>query len=320
MSGALRAPARVLMLGEQDVAERLPMVTAIAQVRRAFALLRDGLGHNPLRLRQQVGPAQANTMWAAAPSLGALGAKLYPIVRSDVTRGSAFTFLLHTLPEGRLRAVVAAELLGQRRTGAASAVAAEALARPGSRTLAVIGAGGQAAHQAEALSHVLALDEIRIASRGAERRDALVAKLDATLAARVRAAEPEEAVRGADVVVTITGAIEPILRGAWLAPGTLVIAAGSNAASKRELDRETMERCDRIVVDDLAVARRECGDLLANAIPFDRVEALPGLLAPGVAARGRDDVVLFESHGLALQDLMCALHVVEALERADGAA
>ena len=320
MTAALQDAAGVRLLGEQAVARHLPPAAAIACVREAFALLRDGAIENPVRLRQQVGPAGTNTMWAAAPSRGALGVKLYPIVRDDVTRGSAFTFLLHTLPEGRLRAVLAADLLGRRRTGAASAVAAELLAKPGSRTLALIGAGGQARHQAEALAQVLELERVLIASRGTARRDALAAELDAVLDADVRATEAEEAVRGADVVVTITGAQEPVLRGEWLAPGTLVIAAGSNAAAKRELDRAAVERCDRIVVDDLAVARLECGDLLANGIGFESVEAMPVLLAEGAPARDPQHVVLFESHGLAAQDLLCALHVVEAVEREERSA
>jgi ornithine cyclodeaminase/alanine dehydrogenase len=320
MSAALQDVAAVPLLGEQVVERHLPPAAAIACVREAFELLRDGGIENPPRLRQQVGPAATNTMWAAAPSRGALGVKLYPIVREDVTRGSAFTFLLHTLPDGRLRAVLAADLLGRRRTGAASAVAARQLARPDSRTLALIGAGGQARHQAEALAHVLELERVLVASRSAARRDALVAELDAELDAEVRAAEPADAVRAADVVVTITGAREPVLHGEWLAPGTLVIAAGSNVATKRELDRAAVERCARVVVDDLAVAREECGDLLANEIGFERVETLPALLADGAPARDPEHVVLFESHGLAAQDLLCALHVADAVEREEAGA
>jgi ornithine cyclodeaminase/alanine dehydrogenase-like protein (mu-crystallin family) len=307
----------VRFVSEAQVAEHLTPAVALAAVREGFELLRDGAAVNPPRQRQVLGHVTTNTMWAAAPSLGAMGVKLYPIVRSDVTRGSAFTFVLHELPGGTVRAIVSAELLGQRRTAAASALAAQLLARQRPAVLGMIGAGGQARHQVEALVRALPFAEVRIAGRGAARRDALVAELDAALPADVRATSAEESVRGADVVVTITGASEPVLRGAWLEPGTLVIAAGSNVASKRELDRAAIERAARVVVDDLAVAAGECGDLLANGLDPAGAEPLAALLAPGAPPRDARDIVLFESHGLAIQDLVCALRVTEAVEEGE---
>ncbi|MDW5596399.1 NAD(P)-binding domain-containing protein [Conexibacter stalactiti] len=307
----------VLTVSEADVARHLTPALALASVREAFALLGTGAAVNPVRQRQQLGTTVTNTMWAAAPALGALGVKLYPIVRTDVTQGSAFTVVLHELPSGAVRAVISAELLGQRRTAAASAVAAQLLAPPRPRVLGVIGAGSHARHQIEALTAALPLTEVRIASRGPARRDRLAAELDAALPQTVSTGSAEEVVRAADVVVTITGASEPVLHGDWLRDGTLVIAAGSNVADKRELDRSAVERCARIVVDDRDVAAGECGDLLANGFDPGAAEALPRLLLPGAPEREPQDVVLFESHGLALQDLVCALRVVEAIERGE---
>lgn len=304
----------VRTISEREVDRHLSPAVALDAVRTAFELLRDGAAQNPTRQRQQLGPVHTNTMWAAAPPLGAMGVKLYPIVRSDVTQGSAFTFVLHDLPGGTVRAILSAELLGQRRTAAASALAAQLLAPPRPSVLGVIGAGGQARHQIEALVQALPFAEVRVAGRGADRRDALVAELDAKLPVAVRAGAAEEVVRGADVVVTITGSSEPVLRGDWLAPGTLVIAAGSNVASKRELDRDAVARAARIVVDDLAVAAGECGDLLANGLDPSAAEPLAALLRAEAPPRDPDDVVLFESHGLAIQDLVCALRVTEAVE------
>ncbi|HEY8583528.1 MAG TPA: hypothetical protein VIL49_11295, partial [Capillimicrobium sp.] len=244
--------------------------------------------------------------------------KLYPIVRSDVTRGGGFTFVLHTLPGGAVRAVVSAELLGQRRTAAVSALAATLLAPPAPRTLGIVGAGGQARHQAEALLAAMPFDEVRIASRTARSRDRLVDDLrrEGWSAA---GAETQDVVSGSDVVVTITGANEPVLAGAWLRAGTLIIAAGSNVATKRELDREAVERCARVIVDDVEGARLECGDLLANGVGLDGVTALADVLSAPAARCAPHEVVLFESQGLAIEDLMCAVHVVEAVEEEMGA-
>ena len=300
------------MLSEGEVRDLLTFADAVEAVEDAFGMLGRGEATNHPRQRGEAGGAVLNVMWALAPALGAMGVKSYPIVRSDVTQGSSFTFLLYGLPGGELDAILEADVLGQRRTGAASAVATRHLARPESEVLAVFGAGWQAESQVEAMAQVLPnLRHVLVVGRSPERRDRFAAKMSRRLGLPVEAAEPDAAARDADVVVTATGSAEPVFDGALLAPGAHVNAVGSNVAAKRELDAETLRRADRVVADSAEVARLESGDLLRNRFDWERLEEL-GLIVAGrqPARRSPDEITVFESHGLAIEDLACAVRVL----------
>ena len=301
-----------VLLREPEVEELLPIREAVEAVEDAFRLLGRGDALNCPRRRGTVRGAVLNVMWALAPSLGAMGVKVYPIVRADVTRGSSFTFLLYGLPDGGLEAILEADTLGQRRTGAASAIATKYLARQDSETLAIFGAGWQAESQVEAVAHVLPrLRRVLVVGRSPERRDRFIAEMRRRTGLPVEAAKPESAVRGSDVIITATGSSEPVFDGNWLVPGTHVNAVGSNFAEKRELDAEALHRADQVVVDSAEVARLESGDLLINGFDQERLKELGTIVAgraPG--RRETNEITVFESHGLALQDLACAVRVL----------
>lgn len=301
-----------LLLREADVEVLLPILEAIESVEQGFQLLGTGEATNYPRQRGNSPGATLNVMWAMAPTLGAMGVKVYPIVRTDVTQGSSFTFLLYGLPEGKLEAVIEADTLGQRRTGAASAVATRHLARPESETLAIFGAGWQAESQVEAVVRVLPrLRRVFVVGRSVERRDRFIEKMSGHLKLPVAPAGPEEAVRAADVIITITGSSEPVFDGAWLREGTHVNAAGVSFPNKRELDSETLRRAARVVADSAEAARIDGGDLLLNDFEWDRIEELGPVIAgrlPG--RRTEEEITVFESHGLALEDLVCAVKVL----------
>jgi ornithine cyclodeaminase/alanine dehydrogenase len=254
-------------------------------------------------------------MWAIAPPLGVMGVKSYPIVRTDVTQGSSLTLVVYGLPDGKLEAIFEADTLGQRRTGAASAVATKNLARPESEVLTVFGAGWQAESQVTAVAQVLPrLRRVLVVGRSEDKRDKFVAKMRSEVGLAVEGAATEEAVRAADVIITITGSAEPLFDGAWLKPGTHINAAGSNFADKRELDAETVRRAARVVADSAEVARLESGDLIDNGFDWERLDELGSVVvgeAPG--RRTEQEITIFESQGLALEDLACA---VEVLRRA----
>jgi ornithine cyclodeaminase/alanine dehydrogenase-like protein (mu-crystallin family) len=129
-----------LLLREYEVDELLMVPEAIEAVEEAFSLLGGRDAVNCPRRRGATGDAVLNVMWALAPTLGAMGVKAYPIVRTDVTQGSSFTFFMYTLPDVGVDAIIEAGVLGQRRTGAASAVATKYLANRDSETLTVFGA------------------------------------------------------------------------------------------------------------------------------------------------------------------------------------
>ncbi|QIN78502.1 ornithine cyclodeaminase family protein [Rubrobacter marinus] len=280
-----------LFLREAEVGQLLPLPDAISSVEDAFGMLGSGEAVDHPRGRAQADGAVLNAMWAIAPTLGAMGIKSYPIVRSDVTQSSTSTFVLYGLPEGRLEAILEADTLGQRRTGAASAVATRRLARPESRVLTVFGAGWQAESQVAALARVLPnLERVLVVGRSEERRDRFVAKMGEALGVGVEAAEAEEAVRAADVLVTITGSADPLFDGAWLKPGAHINAAGSNFAGKRELDATTLQRADLVVADSSEVARLESGDLISNGFDWGRLHELGAVVvgaAPDDARKGR---------------------------------
>ncbi|MDQ4007118.1 MAG: ornithine cyclodeaminase family protein [Actinomycetota bacterium] len=302
-----------LYLDDDDVASLLPMEVAITSVERAFRLLSDGTALNEVRHRTHADGAVLNVMWALAPEVGVLGVKAYPVVRQDVTQGSELTVLLYSAQSGALLAVLKGDKLGQLRTGAASAVASRTLAREGAKTLTVFGTGYQALSQVLAhTASVPTLESVRVVGRSPARRDAFIDHVRDLVCVDVEAARPETAAASADIVVTATGSATPVLHGGRVKPGAHVNAIGSNTAAKRELDRTMLERCSVIAVDDPTVANQESGDLIANAWDPLAVVALGDILtARTTVRRGVDDITLFESHGLAVQDVVCAAVVYE---------
>ena len=307
-----------LLLREAEVESLLPIPEAIEAVEQGFGLLGRGEATNYSRQRATAPQAVLNVMWAMAPTLKMMGVKVYPIVRTDVTQGSSFTYLLYGLPEGKLESVLEADTLGQRRTGAASAVATRYLARPESETLTVFGAGWQAESQVEAVAHVLPnLRRVYVVGRSPERRNAFIEKMRERLNLSVGAAEPEEAARAADVLITITGSSEPVFDGTWLKAGTHVNAAGVNFPDKRELDAEVLRCASRVIADSAEAASVDSGDLLRNDFAWDRLEELGSIVAgtaPG--RRTKEEITVFESHGLAIEDLVCAVRVLHRAREA----
>ena len=299
-----------LLLKEDDVRQLLTMDEALPVIEDAFASVASGDAVNVPRVRGVLPEATLNVLAAVSRKLDAAVVKCYPVVRKDVTVGSSLTVLVYRISTGALDAIVEASLLGQIRTGAASGVAAKHMARPDSRVMALFGAGFQAQSQVEALKRALpSLERINLVSRSPERaREFCDGIVDVEV---VIADDVEQAVAAADVVTTATGSAQPLFNGAWLRPGVHVNAVGSNYAEKRELDTAAVRRASRIVVDDIAVAKMESGDLIGVDMDWSVVRPLSEVVAgraPGRASR--DEITLFESQGLGLEDLAVACHVV----------
>jgi ornithine cyclodeaminase/alanine dehydrogenase-like protein (mu-crystallin family) len=219
-----------------------------------------------------------------------------------------------------------ATALGQIRTGAASGVATKYLARPDSKVMTMFGAGWQAESQLAAIARVLPkLERVNVIGRSAERARHFCEKMKPHVAVElVIARDAKSAVREGDVITTITGSAAPVFDGRWLRPGVHINAAGSNFANKRELDAIAVKRADRIVADDVAVARLESGDLLGTeaeaGFDWSSVLALCDVVAGKAAGRtSPEQVTLFESQGIGLEDLAAACRVLElARERGVG--
>ena len=308
-------------LDDDVVMSQLGTADAFACVERAFRLLSDGTAVNAPRRRSGIGPAVLNVMWAMAPTEGVMGVKSYPIVHQDTTQGVVLNLLVYSMVTGELLAMMKADRLGQLRTGAATAVASKALAREDAKTLAVYGTGFQAETQIKALMAAMpSLEVVHVVGRNAKHRDSFIARMQGEVDADIRASEAEPAARSADIIVTATNSADPVVLGEWIAPGTHINAVGSNAPAKREVDRAVLEKAAVVVVDDRDVAAIDCGDLLVNEWNLDLVGTVGDLLTGRIPGRqSPEDITLFESQGIALQDIVCAgLVISRAAERGLG--
>lgn len=307
----------VRVLTEAEVGRLLSVADAMAILDEAFREAAAGRGLSQPRRRVVAPPAVLHSMSAALPAWGVAGAKTY----ATTPRGAAFVVTLFDLSAGRLAALLEGDRLGQIRTGAASGLATRSLAREDAAVGAVIGTGWQAETQLEAICAARPLREVRVFGRDPARRAAFVERMRGRVGARLVSADSaERAVRGADVVCTITSSRTPVLEGAWLAPGAHVNAAGVNWPNRRELDEAAVVRAARVVVDDLETARLESGTLLpvveAGRLAWEAVVPLAAVVAGTAPGRRRaDEVTLFVSHGVALEDVACAARVVERARR-----
>ena len=304
-----------LILREADVQELIEMDDVIAAVTAAMKELGEGTAQNEPRRRVFAPGGLLNVMFASYPGGRLTGLKAY-----TVADGRARMLVVLFGLDGSLEAIVESDFMGAYRTGAASAVAARALARPGPATVALIGAGWQANTQALAISRVLEIKELRVFSRDHDRRAEFAREQEAQLGiATIAAGSAELAVRGADVVVTMTTSPTPVLEADWIEPHALVIAAGSNWRTKAEVPAELVAKAQTVVVDQLAAAQLESGDLItaqeAGKFEWSRAVELGAILAGKWKSPEDQGITLFESHGLALWDLAAGSVVLAAARR-----
>jgi ornithine cyclodeaminase/alanine dehydrogenase len=308
-----------VFLTEKDAARLLPMSDAIAAVEEAFRALGQGKAVNRPRARIKLPGVMLHVMPAGLGSEGALGFKAYTVTRA----GARFFYFHFDASSGELVAVMEADRLGQIRTGAASGVATRYLARAAAATVGIVGTGWQARSQLEAMAAVRAVRSAVAYSPTPERLAAFCREMSGELGFEVRSARrPEEVTEGADIVITATSAREPVLRGSWLREGQHLNAVGSNFAEKQEIDAEAVARASVVVVDSIEQARIECGDLIApiaaGVETWDRVRELADVVSGKTRGRtGDEQVTLFESQGLALEDVAVATKVWERA-RAEG--
>jgi alanine dehydrogenase len=276
---------------EAQVAELLTPTEALAAVEQSFGRLARGAVDNPPRVRADLPGGVLAVMPCVDRELGYAGSKLYVWLPA----GTSFLVVLFSLETAELVAVLEADTLGQRRTAAASAVAALRLARTGARTLGVFGAGRQAGAHVAALRDALpSIEQVHVAGRGA------------SLAER-------RAAGGCDIVVTATTSKEPVLRGEWLSEGAFVCGVGANDPGSRELDDAVLERASFLCCDSRQQSQLEAGDLIGR-VDWETVRELQDVVSGASPGRTDDrEIALFKSNGLAAWDLAAAARVVELL-------
>ncbi|HXU40482.1 MAG TPA: ornithine cyclodeaminase family protein [Blastocatellia bacterium] len=300
-----------LLLTEKDVTELLDMNTAIAAVEEVLRDQADGAATNRPRSRVAMPASQLHVMSAGDKRLGVTGVKVYTASR----KGARFLVLLYEAESGDMLAMIEADRLGQMRTGAASGVATKHMARADADTVGIYGTGWQAESQLMAVCSVRQIKSITAYGRDAERREAFARKMTSMLRVEVAAAgSAEETARGKSIVITATGAREPVLKGEWIDPGTHLNVAGSNFLSKAEVDVETIKRASIIAVDSIDDSKLEAGDLMPaierGVISWESVTELGRIIAGRDPGRtSDDDITLFKSNGIALEDISTALRV-----------
>ena len=312
--------SKMLILNEHDVEQLLTMRECIDVMEQALASLARGEVHNPLR--SVVRAADASGFLGLMPAyrggdVPRYGLKEVCIFPNNPGRGldtHLGAVLLHDGENGQLLAVMNASAITAIRTAAVSAVATKLLARENAHTLAIIGAGVQGKSHLEAIPLVRNIDDVRIVSRTREKADALVRK-------GVRVVDSvEEAVKGADIIVTATSSREPIIRRNWLDDGVHINAVGSSIAAAREIDSDTVA-ASSLFVDRRESTMNESGDYLSalreGAITDDHIRAELGEILLG-RAEGRTsptEITLFKSLGLAVEDLAAAQFLYEKASR-----
>jgi alanine dehydrogenase len=306
-------------LTENDVKQLLDMPMAVALVEEALRARAAGRAVDVPRVRTRTPQGTLHVLQAASQDLNRIGFKAY----YSSSSGTRFHVHLYDLTKGPHEAMVEANYLGIVRTGAASGVATRYLAREDASVVAMIGAGRQAVGQLEAVCEVRKIREVRVWSRTAETSRKFIDALSPKLKVEMRPFESgAEAVRGAHIINVMTKASEPVLRGEWLEPGQHINAAGSNSLIRREIDLAAVERCNYITVDSRGTARNECGDLLPaiekGLVDWDTLTEI-GEVIIGHAPRrtAADQITLYESHGMGIQDLYIA-HKLVALSRERG--
>src|SRR5215207_1599510 len=296
-----------LFLTEDEVQNLLDMRSTLEAVEEILRQQAEGRATNHPRRRVSLRGSGLNVMFAGGPEIGALGLKAYSVARS----GARFYTMLFDPESGELLSIMQSDKLGQLRTGAASGVATKYLAREDAATLGIYGAGWQAESQLEAIAAVKKLDRIVVHSRTEESRKAFAQKMGERLGLEIETTHAPEEPAAQDIVVTVTSSVEPILQGEWLKPGAHVNAAGSNFLFKTEIDRDVVERAGLVTMDSREELGLEAGNLLqgieTGAVLPEAIRELGQVIAGQVEGRrSPEDITLFVSQGLALEDLGAA--------------
>lgn len=303
-----------VFLTENDVKQVLTVDMAMAGVESAHRDLALGQALDTPRQRSRLPQTVLHILQGALSAQGVLGYKAYTSNRS----GNRFLVHLFDAGSGQLKAVIEADYLGMMRTGAASGVAARWLARPDATVAGVFGTGWQAEGHVRAICAALPLELVKVCGRDAGKlRDFCVRMSEQTGRRVVAAANAEDAVREADLIGTVTTAAKPLFDADWLKPGVHINAAGSNALIRQELSEAAVRRCDLVVVDSVPTALAEAGDLLpllekGRLQPRQLVELGEIIVGRHPGRGGAEQLSLFESQGMAIQDLAVALRVLAA--------
>ena len=283
-----------LFLKDEDVAQCVTMdamLEAIESMQRQYG---DGQAHNMTRRKIIADSGMLSVMGGGLFHQGLLGVKTYTVVKGAYS----FQVSLYDANTGELLLYTQANRLGQLRTGATTGVAVKHLANPEDATVGIIGTGGQAPTQLEALSKVRGIKKIKAYSRTQERREEFARRMTDTMGVEVSAATSnEDAVRDCDIVLCIAATMDPVVEGAWLKDGSTLIGAGPTTWRAREVDEAVITRAGKLIVDSTEQAAIEAGDLCSavdkGIIQWSKVHELRHVVSGAVTGRDSNDQIVY---------------------------
>ena len=283
-----------LFLKDEDVSQCVDMDSMLVAIESMQHQYGDGQAHNMTRRKIIADGGMLSVMGGGLFHEGLLGVKTYTVVNGAYS----FQVSLYDAKTGTLLCYTQANRLGQLRTGATTGVAVKHLANPDNATVGIIGTGGQAPTQLEAVSKVRKITKVKAFSRNADRREDFARRMSDAMGLEVSSAQSNEtAVRDCDIVLCIAATMEPVVEGAWLKDGATLIGAGPTTWRAREVDEATIVRADKLIVDSTEQAEIEAGDL-CNAvdkgiIQWSKVHELRHVVAKAVRGRDSEDQVVY---------------------------
>lgn len=308
-----------LFLTEDDVRELLDMETAIDVIEQAFRELAAGHARNVPRSRAVAPRAMLHTLSGSAEYLDLLGWKAY----TTTLRGALFHVGIYSIESGQLLAMIEADYLGQLRTGAASGVATECMARPDAKVVGLFGTGKQARTQLKAVCSVRRIERVEVYGRDEERARIFAEEMTEWCNVKVVPVRAPDAVAAEkDIVICATTSRAPLFDGRVLDEGTHLNVIGSNFLTRTEIDVTTVRRSDVIVCDSIEQCRQEAGDFVealeAGVVEWSHMRELSDVLTGRETGRRTpESITLFKSVGLGIEDVALAGKLLD-LARQEG--
>jgi ornithine cyclodeaminase/alanine dehydrogenase-like protein (mu-crystallin family) len=302
-----------IFLNEERVRQHLQMAELIPAMEKALIDFSSGKVTQPVRSVIKVDLDAATGFFGLMPAHtpDGLGLKAVTFYPSNAERGiptHMATIFLVDPQTGTPLAVMDGRLITEMRTAAVSAAATKLLASPNAKILAVLGSGVQARSHVEALRLVREFNEIRVWSHTLENAKRFASEIGA------KAMSADEAVRGADVIVTVTSSRTPVLKGEWLKPGSHVNAVGACRPDWRELDDQAMQQ-SVLFVDSREGALKESGDVILSGA---KIHAELGEALAGLVPTRASETTIFKSLGMAVEDIAAATLVYRSAIQPDG--
>jgi ornithine cyclodeaminase/alanine dehydrogenase len=323
----------MIVLTEQDLASLLQMRDVIDAVGEGFKSLARGEAFAPERVVLDISehdavmfnmPARARETEFASGALGTKVVSVFPHNRDREIEVVQSVYLLLDCQTGAPQALMEGRYITGVRTAATSAVATRLMACRGPKRLSIFGAGVQARFHARAMVEVADIESVLISSRDMRKAERLAEEIRSTYGLACESASPDRAAAEADLICTCTTSSEPLFDGSLISPGAHINAVGAYTPHARELDTTTVRR-SRLIIDSDSAAGREAGDVL---IPLSERAITQGHILGTLsdvvsghveARRSPDDITLFKSCGLAIEDLVTARLAYDlALERGAG--